>query len=71
MNQPTLFDDTARWWESLPTGPFKHIPTYRCPGCGRHPESGGGGPVYDEAGVRVGTECHNGCCGFQWFRAGE
>lgn len=58
-------------WHDLPldpraTNPDADIPTYRCPGCRRHPESGGGDHVWADDGTYLGTVMHNGCCGYRW-----
>lgn len=41
-------------------------PMRTCPGCGKHPTGGGGGPVW-KAGLMIGVRVRNGCCGYEWF----
>ena len=65
--QGTLFEPG---WHDLPldpraTNPDAPIPTYRCPGCGKHPESGGSDHAWDGT-TYLGTVNHNGCCGYRW-----
>lgn len=67
-DQMSMFEPT---WDELPlspreTDPDADYPAYRCPGCGKHPESGGGDHVWDDRGNYLGVLHVNGCCGYQW-----